>query len=209
MAEREAVLRHKWFQSEKAGRDIGFEKALFSWMLYHRSLWLESRRDLVRKLCIVAVQSRHCGVDVFRSSFHSPFHMSSGKNRKLAHKSALLQQAVVHELQSLVKTIERGETLLAELKAETEAMNVKHQDRKTTRDDIAYLEDLLKCAKKKLAWEKQMEAVAKRTPVTLAQVSSVMNDAINPPDESTRETVLELLKTVQMAMNRLEVAKAT
>ncbi len=28
LAEREEILRHKWFQSEKAGHDIGFENAL-------------------------------------------------------------------------------------------------------------------------------------------------------------------------------------
>ncbi len=135
--------------------------------------------------------------------------MSSGKSRRLAHKTALLQQAIVHELESLVKTIERGETLLAELNEETTAMNVRHQNRKTTRDDIAYLEDLLKCAKKKLAWEKQMENVAKRTPVVLAQVSSVMNDTTYPPDDQTRAQVVAFLQSVLTAMTRLEVAKNT
>jgi hypothetical protein len=135
--------------------------------------------------------------------------MSSGKSRRLARKTALLQQAVLHELESLVKTIERGETLLTELKEETTAMNAKHQHRTTTREDIAYLEDLLKCAKKKLAWEKQMENVAKRTPVVLAQVSSVMNDTTYPPDDQTRAQVVAFLQSVQTAMTRLEVAKNT
>jgi len=135
--------------------------------------------------------------------------MSSGKSRRLARKTALLQQAVLHELESLVKTIERGETLLAELKEETTTMNAKHQHRTTTREDIAYLEDLLKCAKKKLAWEKQMENVAKRTPVVLAQVSSVMNDTTYPPDDQTRAQVVAFLQSVQTAMTRLEVAKNT
>ena len=133
---------------------------------------------------------------------------SSGKNQRLARKTALLQQAVLHELQSLVKTIERAEALLAELKDETTAMNVKHQHRQTTRDDIAYLEDLLKCAKKKLAWEKQMENVAKRTPTVLAQVSSVMNDTKFPPSDETRTVVVDLLQSVQRAMTRLEIAKS-
>ena len=135
--------------------------------------------------------------------------MSSGKSRRLARKTALLQQAVLHELESLVKTIERGETLLTDLKEETTAMNAKHQHRTTTREDIAYLEDLLKCAKKKLAWEKQMENVAKRTPVVLAQVSSVMNDSTYPPDDQTRAQVVAFLLSVQTAMTRLEVAKNT
>ena len=36
-AEREEILRHKWIESEKAGRDIGFERALTDWIIKHRS----------------------------------------------------------------------------------------------------------------------------------------------------------------------------
>lgn len=43
LAEREEILRHKWIESEKAGRDIGFEKALLDWVMRHRSGWRESR----------------------------------------------------------------------------------------------------------------------------------------------------------------------
>jgi hypothetical protein len=31
LAEREEILKHKWIESEKAGADIGFEKALLDW----------------------------------------------------------------------------------------------------------------------------------------------------------------------------------
>jgi len=43
LAEKNEVLRHKWIESEKAGFDIGFEKALIHWMLNHRSQWRKSR----------------------------------------------------------------------------------------------------------------------------------------------------------------------
>ena len=33
LAEREEILRHKWIESEKAGVDIGFEKALLGWLI--------------------------------------------------------------------------------------------------------------------------------------------------------------------------------
>ena len=33
MAEREEILKHKWIESEKAGYDIGFERALTDWIL--------------------------------------------------------------------------------------------------------------------------------------------------------------------------------
>jgi hypothetical protein len=116
---------------------------------------------------------------------------------------------MLEELAALVKSIERAETLLAELKQDTEEMNAKHQHRHTTREDIAYLEDLLKCAKKKLAWEKQMEGVAKRTPEVLAKVATTMNDTLNPPADQLRTTTLEFLQSVQTAMSRLDAAKST
>ena len=43
LAEREEILKHKWIESEKAGSDIGFEKALLDWILKHRSNWREKR----------------------------------------------------------------------------------------------------------------------------------------------------------------------
>ena len=44
LAEREEVLRHKWLESERAGRDIGLERALMDWVLYHRTKWRKSRQ---------------------------------------------------------------------------------------------------------------------------------------------------------------------
>jgi len=43
-AEREEILRHKWIESEKAGRDIGFEQALTDWIIKHRSNWRRNRQ---------------------------------------------------------------------------------------------------------------------------------------------------------------------
>jgi hypothetical protein len=42
-AEREEILKHKWIESEKAGRDIGFERALTDWIIKHRSKWRKAR----------------------------------------------------------------------------------------------------------------------------------------------------------------------
>ena len=42
-AEREEILRHKWFESEKAGYDIGFERALTDWITRHRAQWRHAR----------------------------------------------------------------------------------------------------------------------------------------------------------------------
>jgi hypothetical protein len=42
-AEREEILKHKWIESEKAGHDIGFERALTDWIVKHRSKWRRAR----------------------------------------------------------------------------------------------------------------------------------------------------------------------
>jgi len=48
LAERAEILRHKWIESEKAGRDIGFEKALLDWIMKYRSDWRDRRRKGAR-----------------------------------------------------------------------------------------------------------------------------------------------------------------
>jgi hypothetical protein len=44
-AEREEILKHKWIESEKAGYDIGFERALTDWIIKHRSKWRKGRQN--------------------------------------------------------------------------------------------------------------------------------------------------------------------
>ncbi len=45
LAEREEILRHKWIESEKKGKDIGFERALLDWIRKHRENWRKTRSD--------------------------------------------------------------------------------------------------------------------------------------------------------------------
>lgn len=44
LAEREEILRNKWFMSEKEGKDVGFERALLDWVTKHRSNWRNNKR---------------------------------------------------------------------------------------------------------------------------------------------------------------------
>jgi hypothetical protein len=44
LAEREEILRHKWIESEKLGKDIGFERALLDWIRHYREGWRQARR---------------------------------------------------------------------------------------------------------------------------------------------------------------------
>ncbi len=54
LAEREEILKHKWIESEKAGSDIGFEKALLDWIVKHRSNWRQKRLKEGRGMAAVA-----------------------------------------------------------------------------------------------------------------------------------------------------------
>ena len=42
--ERIEILKHKWLESEKAGRDIGMKTAQKSWSKNHAKKWKASRR---------------------------------------------------------------------------------------------------------------------------------------------------------------------
>lgn len=44
LAERDEILKHKWIESEKAGYDIGFEKALIQWVSKYRTNWKKDRK---------------------------------------------------------------------------------------------------------------------------------------------------------------------
>jgi len=134
--------------------------------------------------------------------------MPSIKDLKIAEKCVVLQQQVVSELNTLVRDIERCEKTILELQSELGAVNTKYPSPRTTRQDIAYLTDLLKCANKKLAWEKQIASMQKRTPATLEKMAQLLNDPKNPPADTMRVEMLRALQGVQAAMGRLQNVKA-
>lgn len=133
--------------------------------------------------------------------------MQSIKDLKLAEKSVVLQQQVISELNTLVRDIERCEKTIVDLQNELGAVNAKYPTPRTTRQDIGYLTDLLKCANKKLAWEKQIASMQKRTPATLERMARLLNDPTNPPADDMREQMLRALQGVQAAMQRLQGMK--
>ena len=45
LAEREEILKHKWLESERLGKDIGFEAALLDWVRNHRKCWRKQRHQ--------------------------------------------------------------------------------------------------------------------------------------------------------------------
>jgi len=42
---RTEILKHKWIESEKVKRDIGFEFCLIDWIKKHRMDWIKSNID--------------------------------------------------------------------------------------------------------------------------------------------------------------------
>ncbi len=37
-------MKHKWIESQKKGKDIGFERALLDWVCKYRDEWKAERR---------------------------------------------------------------------------------------------------------------------------------------------------------------------
>jgi|ERR1051326_2532296 ribosome-binding ATPase YchF (GTP1/OBG family) len=133
--------------------------------------------------------------------------MSSLKQLKLAEKIAGQSRLVIADLQSLVKDIERCEKTMTAVKTELAAVNSKYHGPRNTREDIAYLTALLDCAKKKLAWEKNLASLQKRTPEILGKMMSLLNDPQSPPPEEIRAQMLASLQSVQAALDRLQQIK--
>ncbi|MDB6030867.1 MAG: Inhibitor of kappaB kinase gamma-like protein [Verrucomicrobiales bacterium] len=133
--------------------------------------------------------------------------MTSAKQFKLREKSLAEQLKVVEELNKLVKDIEHCERAIGELKTELEAVNARFPTRNTTRDEIDYLNGLLKVANKKLVWEKNMASLQKRTPDILSRVSQLANDPKAPLDDQAKASLMPSLQAVQAAMERLSATK--
>jgi len=43
-AEHDEILKHKWLESEKAGRDVGIDLAVIDWKLKHSTHWRKWRQ---------------------------------------------------------------------------------------------------------------------------------------------------------------------
>jgi hypothetical protein len=133
--------------------------------------------------------------------------MSSAKDLKLEQKAAAQQLTLLGELNLLVKDIERVEKTITLLQGELGGINSRYQGPRTTREDISYLTALLDCAKKKLAWEKQISSLQKRTPQLLENMMQMLQDPRNPPSEEIRAKLLAGLQAIQASMERLQSVK--
>jgi hypothetical protein len=134
--------------------------------------------------------------------------MSSLKQLKHEEKHVALQRQAIAELNSIAADIERSEKTILALNRDLQAVNAKFQGPRDTRQDVAYLTSLLECAKRKLAWEKQIASLQKRTPPLMERIGALMNDPQAPPSTELREQMLGALQAIQAAMERLQAANA-
>lgn len=44
LAQKEEILKHKWYESERAGHDVGFAHAVIDWTLKFKSRWIKERK---------------------------------------------------------------------------------------------------------------------------------------------------------------------
>ena len=130
--------------------------------------------------------------------------MSASKQIKDSQRAAQKHLQLIAELQELVSDITRCEKTITALQAELNENNKKFAGPRTTKQDVDFLTVLLDCAKRKLAWEKQIASLQKRTPELLERMSSFLNDPVNPPSDESRVQILEALQAVQTTMERLQ-----
>lgn len=134
--------------------------------------------------------------------------MSAAKQLKDSQRAAQKHLELIAELQELVQDITRCEKTIITLQAELNETNAKYAGPRTTKQDVEFLTVLLDAAKRKLAWEKQIASLQKRTPELLERMTIFLNDPVNPPSNETRQQILESLQAVQATMEKLQTINA-
>jgi hypothetical protein len=122
----------------------------------------------------------------------------------MAQVRAAERQRTLAELNQLAVDIGRCERTIASVMAELNAVNAKYQGPRATRDDVEYLTVLLDCAKKKLAWEKQITSLKKRAPNLLESMTRLLTDKDYPPTDAVKDEMLRALQVIQGALERLQ-----
>ncbi len=46
LAQKEEIMKHKWYESERAGRDVGFAYALIDWTMRFKNKWVRERKKI-------------------------------------------------------------------------------------------------------------------------------------------------------------------
>ena len=121
-----------------------------------------------------------------------------------AHIKAAERRRAVADLNQLATDIARCEKTITSVMADLKNINEKYQGTRSTRQEIEFLKVLLDCAKRKLAWEKQIASLKRRAPGLLENMSRTMNDSEFPPPDDLKADMLRALQLVQGAIQRLQ-----
>jgi hypothetical protein len=134
--------------------------------------------------------------------------MSVERYTQAAHVKVAERRRVLAELKQLAVDIERCQETISSVMAELDATNAKYQGDRSTRQEVEYLTILLACAKRKLAWEKQIASLKKRAPALLESMAGIMNDREHPPTEELKAEMLRALQIVQATLEKLNPPEA-
>jgi hypothetical protein len=134
--------------------------------------------------------------------------MYGDRYTQMAQVRAAERQKTLEELNQLAEDIGRCERTISSVMTELNTVNLKYKGPRTTRDDVEYLTDLLDCAKKKLAWEKQITSLKKRAPDLLESMTRLLTDKEYPPADSVKDEMLRALQAIQGALERLQATES-
>ncbi|HZV33648.1 MAG TPA: hypothetical protein VFB72_03660 [Verrucomicrobiae bacterium] len=130
--------------------------------------------------------------------------MSLERYHQKANIKAEERRKLLAELKQLAISVERCQQTINSLMIELNEVNAKYQGQRSTREEVEYLTVLLACAKKKLAWEKQIASLSKRAPTLLQELTATLNDKEFPPSDEMKLEMLQSLQVVQSALERLQ-----
>jgi hypothetical protein len=108
------------------------------------------------------------------------------------------------ELQELAVSVNRCQNTITLLMTELNSANARFQGQRSTHQEVEYLTILLACAKRKLAWEKQITSLQKRAPTLLAEMTATLNDKDFPPTDELKAEMMHSLQIVQAALEQLQ-----
>lgn len=135
--------------------------------------------------------------------------MSADRYTQAGHIKAAERRRVLAELKDLAGDIERCQKTIADVMTELDVVNKKYQGPRSTRDEVDYLTVLLSCAKRKLAWEKQIASLQKRAPALMENMNQIMHDQEHPPTEELKAELLHSLQLIQSALARLQAPESS
>jgi hypothetical protein len=135
--------------------------------------------------------------------------MSVNRYAEAGNIKAAERRRILAEVNQLAGSIERCEKTIAAVMADLKVINTKYQGTRSTREEVEFLKVLLDCAKRKLAWEKQIASLKKRAPSLVEAMTRIMTDKEHPPSAELQSEMLQALQAVQGALQRLQATEAS